>query len=104
MVRKFEMMNEIRIPEGFTSSLKENIKAQWGKKKVEEIDKVWNSGVYRRVKVPGIKVPVSSVWDVFNTLRWIPTRQTNLSKQNEMLAEANKILSNTLSEYSISLN
>lgn len=104
MVRKFEMMNETKISDGFTSSLKENIRARWGQKEASEIDKVWKSGVYRKVRVPGIGVPVSDIWDIFNVLRWIPTRQTNLAKQNEMLKGANEVLSRTLEQYRIWLN
>lgn len=100
----FKLMLATEIPKGFTKDLLSKVKKTWGQSEAKEISSALLGGIYRGATVPGVDLPVTNLWQVYNILTWISGRSRNLAAQLKTSDAAHRILAEALSEHEISLN
>jgi len=100
----FRTLHRTGIPEGFTARLLSSIGGAWGVAAAKELERAFEGGTYRKVKIPGISTPVETLWQSYNVLVWIAGRSRDLASQVATVKAAHRIFAETLRAHGINFN
>ena len=100
----FRTLHRTGIPEGFTARLLSSIGGAWGVAAAKELERAFEGGTYRKVKIPGISTPVETLWQSYNVLVWVAARSRDLARQVATVEAAHGVFAETMKSYGISFN
>ena len=101
---RFRALHETSIPHGFTKDLLAAVAGVWGEREAKAIEAALAGGVYRGARVPGLTVPVETLWGVYNALTWVAGRSQNLARQTRMSEAAHGIIEEAMKIHGIEPN